>query len=56
MCKELNVGCTSEGNHSEGEIKSAVWQENYKDIATLLDGESKVEHIKIEEKKETGII
>ena len=24
LCKELNISCTSEGNHRKGEIKNAV--------------------------------
>ena len=32
MYKELNISCTSEGNHLKGEIKIAVWRENDKDI------------------------
>ena len=32
MCKELGVNYTSEGNPEKGEIRSAVWQEDDKDI------------------------
>ena len=46
--KELELKCTSEGNHTKAKIINAFWSENGKDIAELLEGKKKVEKIKIE--------
>ena len=54
--KELNISCTSEGNHRKGEMKSAVWRENDKDIKTLLGGKKKEESTQVKSKKERNYL
>ena len=43
----MKIKCTSEGYQNKAEMKNAVWRENDKALADLLEETKNVENIKI---------